>query len=305
MRLHAVLCVLATASPLRASFVQLATRSTASAARRHACHPVCVAAAVETSGATGEEDAWLQGTAALAAEVLPSGSAGESVLSELRAAAAAELRALHFPARKDEAWRRTDISLLRASRMVAPAAAEEAAAAVVAEYADESSTGMRLVLVDGVCSASLSDLSDLPAEVSVGGLLHGGAGADGEQRALSALRGALPEAGADHRTALGCHVFAALNQASLADVAAIAVPDGVAVPRPLHVLSVSTGVPVAGGTEGGEGGEGGSDLAVSHPSVVIALGAGAQLHVLQQYAGVGAYFTNAITRVAIGEGGTV
>jgi len=38
---------------------------------------------------------------------------------------------------------------------------------------------------------------------------------------------------------------------------------------------------------------------------VIALGAGAQLHVLQQYAGVGAYFTNAITRVAIGEGGTL
>ena len=46
-------------------------------------------------------------------------------------------------------------------------------------------------------------------------------------------------------------------------------------------------------------------LPASHPSLVISLGAGASARVLQQYAGRGAYWTNAVTRVVLEEGSSL
>ena len=67
--------------------------------------------------------------------------------------------------------------------------------------------------------------------------------------------------------------------------------NGVVVERPLHVVALSTGA--GGGDDDGA-------LATSHPSLVVQLGEGASLSMLQQYSGEGAYFTNAVTRLQLG-----
>jgi Fe-S cluster assembly protein SufD len=227
-------------------------------------------------------------------------TATQDRLSAVRADAASVLRTLTFPGRKDEAWRRTDLSSLGAAQIVAPQSSSAASAELLAEFTDESSAGMRLVLVDGRIDAALSDVSALPEGVHVGGLQEGEDGSDSVQAALGVLTQPLPEAGADPRTSLGVHTFAALNQASVADVVCIHVPPGVAVERPLHVLVFSTGV-----AKEGSGRVAASELAASHPSLVISVCEGASLHMLQQYAGTGAYFTNALTRAIIEEGASL
>ena len=233
-----------------------------------------------------KEDTWLTEASASAVPMV------SSVLEPIRAAAVEELKTSAFPRRKDEAWRRCDLSSLRAATVVAPtagAASSEAVAEVLAVVAnDDATAGMRLVLVDGVCSAELSDLSRLPEGVQVGSI----ADVDGAARehAMATLTGPLPETGADARTQLGMRSFAALNQAALADAATVHVPDGVVVDEPLHIVIVSSG---EGGKEGA--------VSASHPSLTVRLGEGASLRLLQQYAGApGAAFVNAVSRVELG-----
>lgn len=231
-------------------------------------------------------DGWF---ADAAASVPPTSS---PVLAPVREAAAAALPTIFFPGRKDEPFRRCDLSSLRAAQL-APATADVAAAkAALAVCADEETDGMRLVLVDGVCSAELSDLSALPEGVSVGSVCD--ASGDALDGALATLRAPLPESDATPNTALGVYGFAALNQASVGDVASIHVGGGVSVERPLHVLMLSSG---------GEAGAG-APLVASHPSLVVSLGEGASLTLHQQYYACDAsapYFSNGLTRVTLGE----
>ena len=158
----------------------------------------------------------------------------------------------------------------------------------------DDAAGMRLVIVDGVCDSALSDLSALPDGMRVGGLSSGSS-----DKAHAALQETLPETGADPRTALGVLPFAALNQASLGDVAYVDVDSGVVVERPLHVVCLTSG------PEGSGVGQGERSLSVSHPNLVVSVGAGASLSLLQQYHGEGGYFANSVTRVRLDENATV
>ena len=207
------------------------------------------------------------------------------MLAPLRAAAAAALPTIYFPGRKDEPFRRCDLSSLQASRLVPSVAKDASAAAALAVCSDADSAGMRLVLVDGVCSQALSDLSALPEGVSVGSLnTASGAALDG---ALAALQGPLPESGANTaaamNTLLGVYGFAALNQASLADVCVINVPKGVTIERPLHVVLLSSGG-VAAAPMQAPGTQGAAPvLPASHPNLLVSLAEGASLKLAQHY----------------------
>ena len=207
------------------------------------------------------------------------------MLAPLRAAAAAALPTIYFPGRKDEPFRRCDLSSLQASRLVPSVAKDASAAAALAVCSDADSAGMRLVLVDGVCSQALSDLSALPEGVSVGSLnTASGAALDG---ALAALQGPLPESGANTAAAmnslLGVYGFAALNQASLADVCVINVPKGVTIERPLHVVLLSSGG-VAAAPMQAPGTEGAAPvLPSSHPNLLVSLAEGSSLKLAQHY----------------------
>lgn len=212
-------------------------------------------------------------------------------VTTLREAAAGAAQAARLPRSKDEAWRRTDMQSLFATSMVAPTG-EAPSAALREACLCEESEGMRMVYVDGAYSAELSDMSALPEGVLAGSLGGFPEGLQGE--ALTQLR-VLPEEGMDKRIALGCYTFAAINQASLADVACVHVPSGVAVERPLYVFMVSTG-PDGGGIGMG------NEAAASHPNLLVNLESGAQLDLVQHYSGGGAYFANALSRMNLGEG---
>ena len=62
-------------------------------------------------------------------------------------------------------------------------------------------------------------------------------------------------------------------------------------PRPLPLTRPTDGTGV------GTGGE----AALNHPNLLVTLEHGARLNLMQQYVGEGAYFTNALSRVHLGD----
>ena len=272
------------ASSACAAYVPRVQRTAPPRARAAACAP----------GTASEiSDAWFK--VAVDTSAAADGAAS-APLDDVRASAAAQLSGLSFPGRKIEAWRRTDLSSLASAQLVAPQSMD--VESMVADSATEATDGARLVLVDGVCNAALSDLSALPSGVSIGSLLN--AGGDAEASVRAALRAPLPEAEADVRTALGSYTFAALNQASVRDVAYIHVPPEVSVDIPIHVLYLSSGADAAA-----EGAQAPTEIAASHPSLIVSVGTNASVHVLQQYRGSGSYWTNALTRILLDEDSTI
>jgi len=228
---------------------------------------------------------WLNNALDIAAAPSESGA-----IAAVREAAIGPAQAAQLPGRKDEAWRQTDFSALLATQMIS--AIEAPTDALLAEYVEGEALGMRMVVVNGVFSAELSDLSALPSGVLAGSL----ASFEGEaQSAALPLLQALPEDGQDKRTALGCYTWAAINQASLGDVACVRIAENVMVDAPLQVIFVSTGP--TDGTGIGTGGE----AALTHPNLLVMLEHGARLSLMQQYVGDGAYFTNALTRVHLAD----
>ena len=147
----------------------------------------------------------------------------------MREDASAALRAVMRPGRKDEAWRRTDLSHVFAASPVMPSGSLTQVHSASKLFLDQRSSDQQedecasLVFIDGAFSEDLSNLEDLPPGVLAGGMgqLHSSL----PKGALELLRG-LPEANADPRTALGSYVFAVLNQASLTDVAVVCVSAG-------------------------------------------------------------------------------
>jgi Fe-S cluster assembly protein SufD len=122
-----------------------------------------------------------------------------------------------------------------------------------------------------------------------------GASSDVQRDTLEMLR-QLPEAGADKRHALGCYTFATLNQASLSDVAVVSVSAGTRLEEALHVVMMSSSSQI----------EDEGTLAVSHPNLLVSLGEGASLTLVQQYLGLpGSYFVNAVSRFALGHGSSL
>jgi Fe-S cluster assembly protein SufD len=139
----------------------------------------------------------------------------------------------------------------------------------------------RLVFVNGWPAPALSQTSDLPAGVRV-----------------ESLARALAQGGAELEPVLGRladrpeRAFAALNLAFLRDGAWVRIAPGVILERPILLLFVST---APGGPT------------VSSPRNLIQAGAGSQLAVVESYVGLGreAYFTNAVTEIALEDGAVV
>lgn len=174
---------------------------------------------------------WLNNALDIAAAPSESGA-----IAAVREAALSPAKAAQLPGRKDEAWRQTDFSALLATEMIS--AVETPSAALIEEYVEGEAPGMRMVLVNGLFSAELSDLSALPEGVHAGSLASFESGA---QSAALPLLQTLPEDGQDKRTALGCYTWAAINQASLGDIACVRIAENVTVEAPLQVIIVSTG----------------------------------------------------------------
>lgn len=199
-------------------------------------------------------------------------------LQQLRAQAAAKFAAQGFPTVREEAWRFTNVSPIADGEFTVAAAAGNHAADMVSRVA--VADALRITLVNGYFSPSLSTLTSLPRGLRVSSL-H-----DAIVQDESAVR--------EHLATfkLEAHPFAALNTSFLDDGVVVIAEPGTIVETPIHIVSVSSGD--------------GERLA-SFPRTLVVAGARSQLRLAQTFVGNegDTYFSNAVVEVAVHQGANV
>jgi Fe-S cluster assembly protein SufD len=198
----------------------------------------------------------------------------DSWLQQLRQQAQDTVASQRMPNRRDEEWRQTEIADLLATDFVKA----EVTTANIDEFALAETTQSRLVFVNGVYSAELSDVSGLPAGIFVGNLSEFSNTQD-----ASLVKYLGKQNGAEE-------VFTALNTASFADVAVIWVQPNTIVETPIQIIYISTG---------------GEIPTVSYPRALVLAQRNSSLNLVEQYVGSGQYFTNAVTEIWLDENAQV
>ena len=206
-------------------------------------------------------------------------SSAPAWLREVRAAAIARFAELGFPTTRQEEWRFTSVKSIAETAFVLPASgpASDPSAAQLEHVFLPVASACRLVFVNGRFSARLSSTAP-PRGVRAGSLAAPPAGeAEVVERHLTRHAGFTGSA------------FGALNTAFLRDGAFVHVPAGVDLDEPLQLLFLSVPAPAP---------------TVSHPRNLVVVEAGARAAVVETYAGLGggAYWTNAVTEVVVGDG---
>lgn len=193
-----------------------------------------------------------------------------SWLNQRRATALERANALSVPSTRDEDWRFTDLAPLNRLHYQAPAAA--VAAVDVAPFALPESA-LRLAFVDGVLAPALSDCGNAAAGVTAGTLVEG-----------LKSHPALMEAHLAVHAPFEQQFFVALNTAWLRDGAYVHIAGHVTLPKPIHLLFIST-----------------RKDAAPCPRVLIVADSGAQCTVVEDYVSTTAeaYFNNAVTEIAV------
>ncbi|MGD9764727.1 MAG: Fe-S cluster assembly protein SufD [Candidatus Binatia bacterium] len=193
----------------------------------------------------------------------------------LRERGVARFHELGFPTTQLEDWKYTNPSAITRRAFDLPAAGiPDAAAARVA--ATRLRAGIELVFVNGRYAAELSSTAALPAGAFIGSL----------RQALEEQ----PELVARHLGALAAPEqdgVLALNTAFIEDGACIVLPESVALDVPVHCLFASAA---------------GDTATVSHVRSLIVAGPRSRASVIEHYVGDGAYWTNAVTEIAVGRG---
>jgi Fe-S cluster assembly protein SufD len=197
---------------------------------------------------------------------------GSSLATSVRQSGAAAFERLGLPTTHQEAWRWTNVQPLGRIPFQAPAPS----GAPIDLSALELRDGVRLVFVDGRWSPAHSALAGLPGGVRLRSLEEA---LRAEPGAVEPLLGRLAKAEE--------HPFTALNAAHLSDGALLEIDAGVQAPAVELVFVSRAATPAS-----------------THPRVLIRLGAGARAQVAEIYAALsgGAYLTNAVTEVSLGEG---
>jgi Fe-S cluster assembly protein SufD len=211
-----------------------------------------------------------------------------------------DFRERGLPTTRDEDWRFTSVAPIAESRFVLPAnGASSLQTADLAPFQWDGDRSATLVFVNGGYVAAASNVRDLPAGVRVENLSQA---MNGRGEGLEAHLTRLGEK--DRRS------FTALNTAFLADGAFVFVPDGTAVPKPIHLLFLSIG----------EG-----QPTMTHPRVLVVAGATSEVTIVESYgacperahpstnserasrgpARAERYLTNAVTEMVAGDNATI
>ncbi len=196
-------------------------------------------------------------------------------LNRLRGDAVDRVSALTVPTTRDEDWRFTDISPLTRISFQPARGAPILQAADIARYALPEAAAC-LVFADGVYAPQLSfNKTGVVVENLAPGVMAHGATIE-------------PHLGrhAEFRN----NVFAALNTAFLHDGALIIVPRNTAVAAPIHLLFIATRQDV-----------------VAYPRCLVIAGSGSDVTVVEDFVALQdeAYFNNAVTEIAAGDGAHV
>ncbi|NJR68179.1 MAG: Fe-S cluster assembly protein SufD [Synechococcales cyanobacterium CRU_2_2] len=202
-------------------------------------------------------------------------------IETLQNQAAARILELAIPSPRDENWRFTDLSKLLALDLAAAAVAGQlderhqqldegsfVPAEAIAPYCLPGTS--RLVFVDGVYAAHLSDLGSVADTITLG---------QGSSLTMTALESLAKLPDADE-------VFTTLNTASFQDVAVIRAQPNAVLAQPIHLLFVSI-----------------ADRTLAHPRCWIRAETGSNITLIEDYVslGEGSSFTNAVTEVVLGE----
>ncbi|MFQ3788444.1 Fe-S cluster assembly protein SufD [Halomonas sp. A29] len=193
-----------------------------------------------------------------------------------RQAGAARFEALGFPTRRDEAWKYTDVRAIARGDFALTDSAEFSPASAAALTLPIEAH--RLTFVDGVFSAALSDLGELPGGVAVLPLSQALAE---NHEAVGGPLGRL--------TGVDFSPFSALNTAFMEEGAVVRLAPGSVVEKPilLQFLSRANDKPV-----------------MSHPRILVEASARSQATLIEHHIGESeaANFTNLVAELLLDRG---
>ncbi len=197
---------------------------------------------------------------------------GRSELERVREEAFARFVALGLPTQKAEVWKYSPIARFANREMVVAEAAVPRLEDVSAWFGGGPAT-RRLIFANGHLVPALSHVGGLPEGVRVTGLVR--AIEEWPEKVAEALAGCDPECS-----------FTQLNTALARSGAWIEIADGVRLDEPLQLLFVH---------------EGGESAAMTHPRILLRLGRGARLHLIETHAGTGDghCFVNLVCQMAL------
>jgi Fe-S cluster assembly protein SufD len=191
------------------------------------------------------------------------------------------LRELGLPTTKDEQWKYTSLGPLKKDRYRLPDHYEIAREAFSPFLICEVSSA-EIVFVNGRYSERLSNCNNLPSAVVLQPLREAFDAHPAEE--LVGRTGSIESE---------MHPFAALNTALLGDGVHLRVPAGTVIPKPIHLMFVSTGD--------------GDERVVSAPRIVIEAEESSQFSVLETFltAGSSKVLSNPLTEILAGAGSIV
>ena len=200
-----------------------------------------------------------------------------SWLHDLRREGLDQFKSLGFPTLKEEEWRFTRTRPIAEVDFQPAGDARGVDAKKLVAHTFDDAGCHRLVCMNGRFAPALSSDAALPDGVVAGSLQQALRGRGDQVRDLL-VRGAR----ADRQR------FAALNTAFLVDGVYLAIPDGVTLDVPFHIVHVNTS---------------GNAPTMTHPRVVVIAGKNSSATLVESYIGLGdgAHFTNAVAQFEVGE----
>ena len=200
-------------------------------------------------------------------------------LAPMRQSAMSSFSALGFPTRALEDWHYTSLSSIADVPFRIGAGNASTTVADLTPYMINADWPT-IVLLNGTCSPSLSSLDSLATGVRVTDL----ATAWREQPALVQQHLG--------RIAVSEHAMTALNMGLMQDGVVVFVPKGVVTDTPIHILHVADATAGASAT---------------FPRTLIVAEQSSKVTVIESFVGLadGAYFTNHVAEVVVGENATV
>jgi Fe-S cluster assembly protein SufD len=206
------------------------------------------------------------------------GGAGPSWLPGMRRHAFDQFANLGFPTTRDEDYHYTSVApIAETSFRIVPGAPAAISAQAIRPYVIDDSWS-RLVFVNGQFSREHSVFADIPAEVEISTL-----------RELLVDDPGFLESRLASLAETATNAFAALNTAFVTDGVVIRVPADCVVDNPIHVLWIAT--------------DAAAGMAV-FPRLLVDVGTHGRLAMVESFVGIGegAYFTDAVTELRLGDG---
>lgn len=202
------------------------------------------------------------------------GSERAAWLESMRQAAHDRLRHAALPTTRDEDWRFTNLKPLFEQSFHPSRAATLTPAQVEAFHIPEAN-GTRLAFLNGKFAPELSDISELPAGISVGSLAE----LSDEQWQVTRSHFTLD-------TMRQADAFAWLNATQMSDIAVIHAAKNCVADAPIQILWISTAV---------------DEATVCYPRCLVVAEPGSTLNLVEQWVGVGdrPYFANAVTEIVL------